>query len=633
MMYNCGMDFNDDLPARFRRRIARYDRRIERLQALNSRFSWYRLAAFLAGGVTVWLAAARLGNAWGWRAFAAALAVFSLVVFLHRRLDRALERARTWRSLQTAHLARLELDWEALHRHTFAPAEASGGREPPPRSPLDIDLDLTGERSLHRLLDCAASLQGSRLLTKWLTLGHAEPQAIAERQSLVRELKPMQQFRDRLALVYRLAARERLDGDKLLGWLEEDIPTGRLRWALPVAGLWGAANLALFLLSLLNDFPAYWIISASFYLAFYYYNIRIFQQAFETIVELEGELVKFRPALRLLERRPIGENPHLAALLAPIRAGGQQPSRQLRRIALVTAGVGLRMNPILGLALNLFLPWDYLFAWLAAGARRRLRRVLPVWFQAFYTLEAAGSLANFAGLNPDYAFPRISDAAEPVFAAAGLGHPLIARGHQVRNDFHVDDLGDIAIITGSNMAGKSTFIKAVGVNLCLAYAGGPVDAFELRARPFRLYTVIRISDSISDGYSYFYAEVRRLKGLLELLDQDGPPVLYLVDEIFRGTNNRERLIGSRSTLRALLTKNGVGLLATHDLELATLEQESPKVRNYHFRDQVQDGRLAFDYRIHPGPSPTTNALRIMAMEGLPVEADQYPVEPKTTRLQ
>jgi hypothetical protein len=618
-MYNCGMNNANDLPARFRRRIARYDRRIERLQAINNRFSWYRLAVFVSGGALVWLAADRLGSAWGWRALFLALGAFIVVVWLHRRLDRARERARIWRSLQRAHQARLELDWEALRRHTLEAA----GETALPRSPLDIDLDLTGERSLHRLLDCAASLQGSRLLAAWLTAGHAAPQTIAGRQELVRELKPMQHFRDRLALAYRLAARERLDGDRLLRWLDEDIPTDRLRWALPVAAVWGAGNLALFLLSILQGWPDYWIISLSFYLAFYYYNIRIFQQTFESIVELEGELVKFRPALRLLERWPLpGEpagQPRLAALLAPIRQAGQQPSRQLRGVELVTAGVGLSMNPILGLGLNLFLPWDYLFAWLAGGARERLRRSLPGWFEAFYTLEAAGSLANYAALNPDYAFPRIDARARPVFAARGLGHPLIAGGQKVRNDFGVDNLGDIAIITGSNMAGKSTFIKAVGVNLCLAYAGGPVDALELAAQPFRLYTVIRISDSISDGYSYFYAEVRRLKGLLELLDQDGPPVLYLVDEIFRGTNNRERLIGSRATLRALLTKNGAGLLATHDLELANLDQESPKVTNYHFRDQVQDGRLVFDYTIHPGPSPTTNALRIMEMEGLPVD--------------
>ncbi len=173
------------------------------------------------------------------------------------------------------------------------------------------------------------------------------------------------------------------------------------------------------------------------------------------------------------------------------------------------------------------------------------------------------------------------------------------------------------------MAGKSTFIKTVGVNLCLAYAGAPVSARQLRSVPFRLHTCIRISDSIVDGFSYFYAEVKCLKRLLDKLNsQDARPLLYLIDEIFRGTNNRERLLGSRAYLRSCIGANGVGLLATHDLELASLADSYAQVRNYHLRDDVQDGRLVFDYRIRPGPCPTTNALKIMQMEGLPVESDK-----------
>jgi DNA mismatch repair ATPase MutS len=200
-----------------------------------------------------------------------------------------------------------------------------------------------------------------------------------------------------------------------------------------------------------------------------------------------------------------------------------------------------------------------------------------------------------------------------------LGHPLIPAQRRVCNDFVFHAMGEVAILTGSNMAGKSTFIKTIGVNLCLAYAGGPVAAVWLRSLPLRLHTCIRISDSIADGFSYFYAEVKCLKRLLQELQEPHPaPVLYLIDEIFRGTNNRERLLGSRAYIQALLAERGCGLVATHDLELAHLAEQNPQVRNYHFRDEVQDGKLVFDYRLHPGPSPTTNALKIMALEGLPV---------------
>ncbi|HEX3641991.1 MAG TPA: hypothetical protein VHV10_11930, partial [Ktedonobacteraceae bacterium] len=176
------------------------------------------------------------------------------------------------------------------------------------------------------------------------------------------------------------------------------------------------------------------------------------------------------------------------------------------------------------------------------------------------------------------------------------------------------------IITGSNMAGKSTFLRTLGVNLCLAYAGGPVNASMLQTSLFRLFTCIRVTDSVTDGYSYFYAEVKRLRALLDALaEPDQLPVFFLVDEIFKGTNNRERLIGSRSYVRAIVGRNCVGAISTHDLELVKLADVVPQVKNYHFREEVIDGRLVFDYILRPGPCPTTNALKIMQMEGLPVE--------------
>jgi len=154
----------------------------------------------------------------------------------------------------------------------------------------------------------------------------------------------------------------------------------------------------------------------------------------------------------------------------------------------------------------------------------------------------------------------------------------------------------------------------------LAYAGGPVDAAVFRTNLLRLFSCLNVSDSVTDGISYFYAEVKRLKWLLaELEAADGPPLLYLIDEIFRGTNNRERYIGSRSYIRTLVGQAGAGLIATHDLELVKLADELDQIKNYHFREEVVAGRMAFDYRLRPGPCPTTNALEIMRLEGLPVE--------------
>src|SRR5262249_6682174 len=194
---------------------------------------------------------------------------------------------------------------------------------------------------------------------------------------------------------------------------------------------------------------------------------------------------------------------------------------------------------------------------------------MPTLLEIWYNLEALASLGNFADLNPEYTFPEFANDETPTFEAKALGHPLLSPAYRVCNDFLYRPPTQIVIITGSNMSGKSTFLRTIGVNLALAYAGGPVNADRLRVSLFRLFTCIRVNDSVTDGYSYFYAEVRRLKELLNLLEaEQSQPVFFLIDEIFKGTNSHERLIGSQSYIKALIGKNGIGVVSTHDLELA-----------------------------------------------------------------
>jgi DNA mismatch repair ATPase MutS len=247
-----------------------------------------------------------------------------------------------------------------------------------------------------------------------------------------------------------------------------------------------------------------------------------------------------------------------------------------------------------------------------------------VWLDTWYQLEGLNSLANFAYLNPDGVFPMMSRGSGEtfgrVFEAQDLGHPLIPDVERICNNFTIAQKGEIVIITGSNMAGKSTFLRTLGVNLTLAFSGGVVIAASFDTLPLRLFTCINVSDSLSDGISYFYAEVKRLKALLnELERKDTYPLFFLIDEIFRGTNNREREIGSRAYMKALTGQNGVGVISTHDLELVHLEDDVSGILNYHFREDVTGGRMVFDYRLRQGPCPTTNALKIMRLEGLPVK--------------
>ena len=268
----------------------------------------------------------------------------------------------------------------------------------------------------------------------------------------------------------------------------------------------------------------------------------------KAMASLQGAFQQLRAALAQLERFSYRETPHLQELCAPFLDRAHRPSAYLGNVNRILAAMGLRTNPVLGLLLNAVVPWDFYFAHRLARVKLELARRAPAWMEVWFELEALGSLANLAYLHPEYTMPLLQEGGEegrPVFAARGLGHPLLPAS-KVRNDFSVVALGQVGILTGSNMAGKSVFMKTVGANLALAQAGGPVDAVALESLPFRLFTSMGIADSVTGGISYFYAEVRRLKALLTELQRPSPlPLFYFVDEILRGTNNRERRIGSR----------------------------------------------------------------------------------------
>jgi hypothetical protein len=595
----------------FLRHIARLERRRAEIEAISRRYTWARVVIFFAGGVLAWGIGQALGAAVGWMAAGVAAALFIIVVALQRRVDGWIRAMEVWRGLYAEKVARLALDWNALPLPAGAPHPADPA--------LAFDLDLSGPRSLHHLLDTAVSKQGSARLGDWLTCPIPGVTAIGQRQAAVRELRTMHGFRNRLRLRFRLVSGEPLDGERLLAWLHAPAPEQALRRLLPWATMLALLNLALLGVWLVGAAGPFWLLSTLAYGGLYFSARGVVSEFLEAIWRLERELGKFSPLLDYLEHYRYRPGSAVQEACRPFWAAGQRPSRHLRRVQVVTALVGISANQFLGPIINFALPWDFWAAYLAMRRRQEMAERLPAWLEAFHTLEALVSLGEYAALHPECIFPDIAEGGA-VLAAEGMGHPLLPAGRKVRNDLHFEQLGELYIITGSNMAGKSTFVRTLGVNLCLAYAGAPVDALRFESRPFRLYTCIRINDSLGDGFSYFYAEVRRLKGLLEALRDPAAslPLLYLIDEIFRGTNNRERLIGSQAFVRALIGQPGVGLIATHDLELAALAQEHAQAKNVHFSDQVLEGRLAFDYKLRPGVSPTTNALRIMAIEGLPI---------------
>jgi hypothetical protein len=605
------------------RHLARLEAVLERAIQADQRFVWLRLGALLGGGAVSYLAFAIFGNQVGFAVVGLAVIFFLFVIRSHRQLDRLQQRLVAARRLAQVQQARLLLDWPAIPLPPAYPMEETELHA----HPFATDVQIVGSRSLLHLVDTALSPGGSARLRQWLLVPQPDPALISDRQMILREIQPLVAFRSRLALQGALLSRkgsETLDGDQLLLWLEPQADLPHLKRTLLLLGGMAVFNASLFILFNLGYLPAYWIGSFTVYALVYVLQFGALRQLFSMAQNLSVSLERFRSLLLYLERYRYQPGSRLAQAARIFWEGRQRPSHYLRRAASIASGASLQNNLILWLALNAVMPWDLFFAYLLERSKAELLRRMPAWLDAWYELEALNSLANYAYLHPETSYPHILplDAAdEPVLSARGLGHPLIPAEQRVSNDFTIESLGELVIVTGSNMSGKSTFLRTLGINLALVNAGTAVCAQSLHILPFRLFTSIQVSDSLSDGISYFYAEVRRLKALLDALEngQRSPyPLFFLIDEIFRGTNNRERAIGSHAYLSALVGGYGTGAISTHDIELVRLEHELPGVSNYHFREEVHGRQMVFDYKLHPGPCPTTNALKIMELAGLPV---------------
>ena len=606
-------------------RLVQLDKQIARLQrraaGLNeiSRKYWTARRIILVCGVLLALAFCNFaGHTAAWYIAALLAIVFAVVTMYHNRVRDSLTRNSLLIEIKQVHIARIHLDWERI-----PPVDPAVS--PIPGHPFETDLDITGERSLHRLLDCAITKEGSERLKSWLLSARPDAALIARRQALVRELKDHYVFRDKLQLLSAVARintgrRSGLWNSKLLvDWLARDERKDSLLPTVIVLSLLSALNITCIVLASFHLIPPIWPITFMIYAGAMILKQSRIATAWDELQELEKALTHFQVVFGYLESRSYQNTPGLARICAPFAVEGKQPSHEVRRLGRLAAALGLRTNPILSLLIHVLVPWDFIFTHRLELVKKEIANLLPHWLDTWYELEALNSLANFAYLHPRYEFPELLAETWRIVARE-LGHPLLKPESKVCNDFELDHDRRIVILTGSNMAGKSTFLRTIGVNLVLAYAGAPVNAEKLQASLFRIFTCIKVSDSVQDGLSYFYAEVKRLQALLAATEVDDPlPVLFLIDEIFRGTNSRERLIGSRSYIRMLAHGTSVGLVATHDLELIKLADEIEGVVNQHFREEVYDGRMIFDYRLRAGPCPTTNALTIMRLEGLPVE--------------
>ena len=591
----------------YNRQIKRLSQAIKQLEAKSDKLGNWRLLLAFGAGIPLFISIFLPYPLLFWGILSLVIAGFVFLIANHRRIEYSLSKYRTWRTIKQENRARMLLDWKRIPE-THIEAE---------QDPLEVDLDL---RELHRLLNTASSQSGTLRLRNWLINQEPSLAKIEQRQKLVNEIKHHPTFRDKLTLNARLSSaqvRKQLNTAWLRNWLESDIDPAKVNNWVMVLSILAVANVIAFVLVQFN------IISVTvsgvlwgLYALLYVSRIGMMNQLSGDGQQVYDVLSRLQSVMKHLESYPYQTMPNLRKLCTPLLEA--KPSQQIRRLMGTLAASSLKANPPLWILLNALMPWDLFFLSRLNQQKQQLAHYMPQWLDVWYEIEALNSLATFAYLNDDAIIPNLNHS--EVFNATQLGHPLLSSEKRITNDFNFNRVGELAILTGSNMSGKSSFLRTLSVNLTMAYAGGVVLAETFDAGIFRIFTCIRVTDSLDDGISYFYAEVKRLRALLDALeDNTDLPLFFVIDEIFRGTNNRERLIGSQSFINALVNANGLGLIATHDLELTQLADGNPLIRNLHFREHIADNRMVFDYILREGASPTTNALEIMALEGLPVD--------------
>jgi hypothetical protein len=531
---------------------------------------------------------------------------FAAVIIAH---DRALQRGLRMRrsvAFYERGLARLEDRWQAKG--------VSGEAYRDPQHPYSDDLDLFGRGSLFELLCTARTRAGEETLVAWL-LAPATPEVIRARQQAVEELRGRLDLREDLALLGE-TVRSSVDQEAVAAWGAAPV---RLhgRWVPIVAAVLSVPTIAAAIWWLMGNGILPFVVALAVGQAFAFpFGDRV-RKVVRDVDRPARELALFAGLLRRMEAERF-ECPLLRDLAAELAVSGQPPSQELARLERLVGYLQAQRNGVFALTgLGLMLMWSLQLAFAIEAWRAQSGPRLARWIAAVGEFEALTALASHAYEHPGDPFPEIVETG-PLFDAEGLGHPLISEAVAVRNDLHLGTDLRLFMVSGSNMSGKSTLIRAVGVNTVLALAGAPVRARRLRVSPLAVGASIRIQDSLQEGISRFYAEILRLRQVVEL-SHGSLPLLFLLDEILHGTNSHDRRIGASAVVRALVRDGAVGLMTTHDLALAQIvDDPALQAVNGHFEDQIEDGKMQFDYHLRPGVVQKSNAIELMRSVGLDV---------------
>lgn len=582
-------------------RLARWDAGISALDRTSGRISNLRL---LTVGIAIAIAVPVMRGAIASWWLAVPALVFLALVVTHARVIERIERARRGRAWYEHGLARINGTWSGrgANGRRFLEGQTFAG-----------DLDLFGPGSLFQLLNTARTTTGEETLAGWLLTG-ATPGEIRARQDAVMELRPLIDFRESMAVTAVAGAAS--GSGSLRQWAQTPVP----QFPAGISLAFGAIGLTSSLL-LVGAFRG-WVTGLPFIASLFVQAAVImffWRRSAATLDEVDAaarDLVLLSAVLEQIEGQQF-QAARLKRVYTALETGGVSPSKRIAGLLRLIGALDSTRNQIIA-------P----FAWLVmlppilivAINRWHQRHATPIttWLDAVGEIEAFSALATYAYEHPADPFPAIAEAG-PRFDAAALGHPLIPEATAVCNDVALGgDHPHLLLVSGSNMSGKSTLLRAIGVNVTLGLAGAPVRATSLTLSPMTLGTSLRIEDSLQAGHSRFYAEILRIRAVVDLT-RSSTSVLFLLDEMLAGTNSHDRKIGAEAIIRTLVAHGAIGLVTTHDLALAdVVPSMGALAANVHFEDRIENGAMVFDYRMRPGIVEHSNALALMRAIGLDV---------------
>ncbi len=618
----------------YRDRRRSFEARASALEQKTHRISNLRGLAFATFAVAGLIAAFGDGGLIAATVSVAGLAAFILAVAVHVRVFADLDEARRWAQVNANAELRCGASWTTLPTTGHAYAADS--------HPYAEDLDLFGRGSLFQKIAVAHTRYGQDRLAEMLKVP-AAPVEIRERQDAVRALSHELEWRQSLE-THGIAAsegnstqRSKRDGEEsappdpepFLRWVEAP-PTllgnravRAAAWALPsltvAAAIAGALSLV----------PAVaWALPLAVQIALLLRLGQSLSDTFSAVSTSKGSFVRYGSMLEMVEAMSF-ESPRLIKLRAKLAEGGLRPSAAMRRFHRIMGWFELRHNGMVHPLPNIALLWDLHCVLALERWKSEVGTAARAWFDTVGELEALSSFAGLLYDEPEYCLAKVTEG-PPRFVATGIGHPLIPGARRVANDVCLIGPGKALLVTGSNMSGKSTLLRAMGLAAVMAYAGAPVCAKHLELSEATIRTSIRVRDSLQAGVSHFYAEIEKLRLALDGVTADRP-VFFLLDEILHGTNSTERQAGARWVLAELLRFGCIGAVSTHDTELCRLEGElMARVDQVHFQESTHEGRMSFDYVLRPGPVRAGNALRLMRLVGLEVPLPQEECPPGAT---